>query len=359
MEHALKLFPDGLPTLEQIKDFNKNSDVPPETAWIWGKDDEIGRINLLTAEKVLEVKEKEVKDGTVVSLNWATNLPAKPAWERPPGKHRFAPHPDGHPVFDDLLEINTQSGSQWDGFRHFGHLTKRFFYNNLAMDEVESGTRCGIQALSQHGIVGRGVLLDYYSWKVRKGEGYDAFTTYSIPLDELLEVAKEQGVEFQKGDILLVRSGYISTYHQYQHEDPARLEAAAVPNPNYVGLAQTEEMKTWLHDSYFSAVGGDAPAFEAWPPKAWFLHEFLLAMWGVPIGEMFDLEALTEKCRERNKWSFMFVSTPLNVPGMHTLKIHVLQCSNTDLPRRRGESGKCHGHSLGVKEILQWPCGDI
>lgn len=45
------------------------------------------------------------------------------------------------------------------------------------------------------------------------------------------------------------------------------------------------------NQSYFAAVGGDAPAFEAWPRKAdFFLHEYLLALWGCLIGEMFDLE---------------------------------------------------------------------
>lgn len=41
MEHATKLFPGGLPTLEELKHFNAGKGVPPETAWIWGKDDEV------------------------------------------------------------------------------------------------------------------------------------------------------------------------------------------------------------------------------------------------------------------------------------------------------------------------------
>ena len=40
MDHARKTFPDGLPSLEQLRSFN-GPDVPPETAWIWGKDDEV------------------------------------------------------------------------------------------------------------------------------------------------------------------------------------------------------------------------------------------------------------------------------------------------------------------------------
>lgn len=41
MDHVTKLFPNGLPTLADIKKFNAGKDVPPETAWIWGKDDEV------------------------------------------------------------------------------------------------------------------------------------------------------------------------------------------------------------------------------------------------------------------------------------------------------------------------------
>ena len=41
MEHALSLFPDGLPNLETLKQHNKGRDVPPETSWIWGEDDEV------------------------------------------------------------------------------------------------------------------------------------------------------------------------------------------------------------------------------------------------------------------------------------------------------------------------------
>jgi hypothetical protein len=40
MEIALKKFPNGLPTLEELKKSN-GSDPYPETAWIWGEDDEV------------------------------------------------------------------------------------------------------------------------------------------------------------------------------------------------------------------------------------------------------------------------------------------------------------------------------
>ncbi|KAH8666754.1 hypothetical protein BX600DRAFT_397622 [Xylariales sp. PMI_506] len=315
MDPVLEAFPGGLPTLGELKAFN-SPDVPPETAWIWGKDDEIGRINLLTPARIMKAKEVEVKDGDVVSLNWNMMLPKKPAFSRPPCKHVLAQHPLGVLVYDDWVDMNIQSGSQWDGFRHYGHHGVKRFYNNLTPEEVESGTRCGIQAISNHGIVGRGVLLDYYAWKLKKGEPYDPLTSHAIQLDELLAVAKDQNIAFERGDILIIRSGYTSAYYEHEKTDPARLEASGVPMPSLAGVAQTEEIRTWLHDSYFSAVAGDAPAWECWPPpKEWQLHEFLLGLWGIPIGEMFDLEALAKQCEKKQRWSFLFVSTPLNMPG--------------------------------------------
>jgi len=41
MENAKALFPQGLPTLSELKKANEGKNVPPETSWIWGADDEV------------------------------------------------------------------------------------------------------------------------------------------------------------------------------------------------------------------------------------------------------------------------------------------------------------------------------
>jgi hypothetical protein len=119
----------------------------------------------------------------------------------------------------------------------------------MSAEMISIGSRCGIQAVSKHGIAGRGVLLDYYGWRLKQGKSYDPFTSHAIQLEELLEVAKFQRVKFQTGDVLLVRSGYTAAYYDYEKTDPARLETAGSLRPCLAGVAQTEEMKTWLHDS--------------------------------------------------------------------------------------------------------------
>jgi len=49
--------------------------------------------------------------------------------------------------------------------------------------------------------------------------------------------------------------------------------------------------------------------------KSWLLHEVLLAGWGCPIGELFDLEQLAEQCKKTSRWSFFVTSEVCNVPG--------------------------------------------
>lgn len=224
--------------------------------------------------------------------------------------------------------MNIQSGSQWDGFRHYGHMGHKKLYNNLDPSEIltgkspipphhllintqSPGTKCGMNAISDHGIVGRGVLLDYYSWALSNNKTYDPLTSHAITVADLQAVAASQNLSFEIGDILLIRSGYTSRYLSLPHPPPG------VDSPHLAGVEQSEEMKEWLHDHYFAAVAGDAPAFEVWPGEegGWKLHEYLLALWGVLIGEMFDLEALARECEAKKRWSFLFVSAPLNSPG--------------------------------------------
>jgi hypothetical protein len=88
----------------------------------------------------------------------------------------------------------------------------------------------------------------------------------------------------------------------------------------------------WLHDCYFAAVAGDSPTFECWPVtateggrgKIGFMHQNILALWGMPLGEMWDLEAVAEVCRRLGRWTFFLTSAPANVVGMLCSSFHVL-----------------------------------
>ena len=85
-----------------------------------------------------------------------------------------------------------------------------------------------------------------------------------------------------------------------------------------IGLQANEKTVRWLYDRHFSAIVGDTVAFEAWPPKfeeGWCLHEWLLVHWGTAIGEMWDLEKLSQRCKEMGRYTFFLTSAPLRVRG--------------------------------------------
>lgn len=158
-------------------------------------------------------------------------------------------------------------------------------------------------------------MIDYWRYA---NKSYDPFTTHAISLSELLACAKAQGVEFQYGDILIIRSGWIDAYNNKSQDFRDVLGTVKNYAHNFVGVEQSQEMADFLHDNYFSAVAGDTPAFEAWPTdKDWSHHVNLLPLWGVPIGEMWDLEKLSQMCHEHKKYVFYFSSMPTNVMGMY------------------------------------------
>ena len=169
--------------------------------------------------------------------------------------------------------------------------------------------------MAEQGIVGRGILLDFHSWRLAQDPPipYEPFKTGSIPLKYLKAVAETQGTEVKFGDILIIRSGYMAAQNAKSESELSALKD--VMPPVFSGVEQSEEMLRWIWEN-FSAVAGDQPSFECWPTqKEYSLHEVLLAGWGMPIGELFDLEKLAEHCRREKRWSFFVTSEVCNVPG--------------------------------------------
>lgn len=129
----------------------------------------------------------------------------------------------------------------------------------------------------------------------------------------------KQGITFQPGNILFLRTGFI---HAYQTMPlPALTAKMESPVMQYPGLEGSIESLRWLWDSHVAAVAADSPGFEAWNAglgdsfEQFRMHETFLSGFGLPIGELFDLEALAEECKKQKRWSFFVTSMPLNVPG--------------------------------------------
>ncbi|KAI0834568.1 hypothetical protein F5Y06DRAFT_289666 [Hypoxylon sp. FL0890] len=319
---GFKLNENGIPNFEALP--LRKTD-PHRAAWgLYGEKDELGTLNRLTDERVAAAAKNEIKTGHRISLNWPLDAQPKSSFFQRQVFHQELIRKDPRIVNDDVWTFNTQVSTQWDGLRHFAYQREKLFYNGVTMEDIhgvgEDGKKAtvnGIHAWAEQGIVGRGILIDYHSWRLSQPnpKPYNSFESLSIPLEDLQACLAAQGTEVKFGDILFIRSGFMATYAT----KPAPFISAhqsIVPH-HFGGVERSESVLKWIW-SHFSAVAGDQPSFECWPapPDSPFsLHEVLLAGWGCPIGELFDLEKLAEYCKAQGRWSFFVSSEPCNVPG--------------------------------------------
>ncbi|EJT97551.1 hypothetical protein DACRYDRAFT_97006 [Dacryopinax primogenitus] len=301
------------------------ADLPPVpgfphgTAWsIWGSQDQLGALNMLTP-CVVRSALGEVTTGERYQLDWSLSDPLHPSPTRVPLAHKvICTDGPGWWGCDDEIHINTQSSSQWDGFKHCA--TKEgVLYGGLKLEDVKqgkevmrNGTHHWVEA---GGIAGRGVLLDWARWRLLTDQTLPkACTETNVPISELLQVASFQGTVVKPGDILFVRFGMHLWYEAASVEE--RSWAFRENGGKWIGVRADEEAKKWIWDSHLAAVVGDNVAFEQCPGITGDgLHHWLLPLAGIPIGEMFYLEKLAKACEKQNKWTFFFTSAPLNVPG--------------------------------------------
>lgn len=309
----------------------------PASWGLWGPDgaDVFGCLNLLTPERIVAAAGL-VRRGAVFPLNWSMRLPDPPLFDRHPFTHEVTGSATGTSHDDVLHGWNTQSSSQWDGFRHI---------RNHAALQDEPGTghygavpdeEHGIDHWARRGIVGRAVLADVGRWRESVGRPIRYDESDPIEPEELGECLAAQGTTLQEGDILLVRTGWIGWYEQQPDDVRARLgRAAELRAP---GLRSGERLAEVLWDLHIAAIGCDNPAVEVWPPGSAttpeheaevradrrrlheiFTHTLLLPMLGLPLGEMWDLEALARDCAPAEggdgRYECFFTSAPLNLPS--------------------------------------------
>ncbi|MEO8144430.1 MAG: cyclase family protein, partial [Betaproteobacteria bacterium] len=176
---------------------------PPGSNWgEFGPDDQRGRMNWVTREKVLQGV-AEVREGLTFVLSLPLDYPGGNGLNprrHPPriaathrnGRQNFAyevrqDNPDQIDVVcDDIVLLTLQYSTQWDSFAHVGALfdadgngkPEPMFYNGFRAGEhikpaprnpeaeswnLYEGTRAealGIQNLAEHGAQGRGVMID-------------------------------------------------------------------------------------------------------------------------------------------------------------------------------------------------------
>jgi kynurenine formamidase len=333
---------------------------PPGSTWgDWGEDDELGRINLLTAEKVRQgVREVEV--GITFCLSLPLDYPGGTALNQRRHPPVLAPTEDmqgqpdlffnvrmsemeawGDPKYvdvwaDDTVRLSLQYSTQWDSLAHVGAefdadgdgVEEAVYYNGYragidlvgpAADARGDGGvhRCfahhlGLEHMAFHGVQGRGVLVD-----LAHHLGHDWRKVTRVMLEEIMAA---DGVVVEPGDMLLLHTGFATKVLEWNREpDPVQIHTMCA----YLD-ARDPSLLEWIAESQISALVADNYAVEGLlgkdrdPGRHSFLpiHHLCLFELGVPLGEMWYLHELASWLRAHGRSRFLLTAPPLRLPGI-------------------------------------------
>jgi kynurenine formamidase len=264
----------------------------------WGKDDQLGAVNLIT-----DAKRKQAlalaKAGVTVSLAHTllteraedNNNPFEQTMLRGNFMDRYAVtyHGYAHSHIDALCHI----------------LYKDQTYNGYPRAEVNTDKGCtklGIDNLKS-GVVTRAVLVDAPRLK-----GVD-FLEPGTPLyvEDLEAWEKQAGVKLTAGDVLLLRTG--------------RWVRRAKLGPWDVGQKAAglhASVAPWVKARGIAMVGSDVGE-DVTPSMveglALPVHTLFIAAMGINLLDNQDLEAVAETAARMKRWEFMITIAPLPVAG--------------------------------------------
>ena len=308
--------PQKIPKYSELPVIEKTGE---RHAWdVFGRDDQLGSINFLTAERVKHAATL-VRTGKVINLSLPLNFPITLYGGHRTGyKQTMTVNRGGRDDFLDNFAL--QGSSQWDGLRHVRY--REFGYWGGRQDEdLDQKGQIGMEHWARHGIIGRGVLLDLPRYMEKQRTPFKANT--KVPMDGPLmeKIAASENVQFVPGDILLLRTGWLAWYKSLDEASRDKLQGTLTnqsPNPlKCPGLDPSKDTAAWVWDHQIAALAADNPALEALEvlPEVGFQHRRLLPLQGTPIGEFWDLEELSSDCAQDGVFQFMLVSAPLYIPG--------------------------------------------
>jgi kynurenine formamidase len=264
----------------------------------WGKDDQVGAINLITPAKRRRAADL-VTEGFSVSL--ADDADTEKAIDNQNpyehsmlalGSDRFgvAFHGITHTHLDSLAHVN------YDGV----------FYNGYTPDKEEVMKRGGHPRNSiinlKNGIFTRGILIDIPRLK---GVPYLEPGT-PIYVSDLEAWEKKAGVKVGAGDALFIRTGVWARraangpWVRGRAGKAAGLDTSVLP---------------WLKQRDIALLGSDHPQGVAPSDPPGSVHDFTLVTLGVHLLDNCNLEALADAAAARKRWEFLLTAAPLPIKG--------------------------------------------
>lgn len=265
----------------------------------WGKEDQLGAMNLITPAKRKQAAAL-VKEGVSVSL--AHDVEKERAADNSnPFQHTMTLTPQ---FSLDAYSVNYHgyAHTHLDALCHMFYQGK--MYNGFSQEDVtqKGASRLSILNLKQ-GVFTRGILMDIARLK---GVPYLEPETPIYP-EDLEAWEKKAGVKVSSGDVIFIRTGRWARRTALGPWDVARHAAGL-----HASCAR------WLKERGVAILGSDA-ASDVVPSRVEGvtlpIHQLVLVALGVHIFDNCDLEAVSEAAAKRNRWDFLLTAAPLAVPG--------------------------------------------
>jgi kynurenine formamidase len=272
----------------------------------WGKDDQMGTVNLITPAK-RKYAASLVREGITVSL--AHNQDTEKFSDNPlPLIHVMNDVAGGDgPGFTSSRDTYTMTYhgifySHMDALCHFCYGRK--LYNGYPSDVVTSAgaSKLDITAFKS-GIVTRGILMD-----IPRLKGVPYLEPGTPIFSEDLDAWERQAhIKVASGDMIFIRTG---RWARRAEKGPWAL------NQNVAGLHAT--CARWLKQRDVAVLASDAVS-DVIPSGVEGarnpIHGLVIVALGTPIFDNLDLEELSETANRLHRWEFMLATAPMLIPG--------------------------------------------
>lgn len=331
---------------------------PPGSNWgDFGDEDQAGRLNLITREKILQGV-AEVREGLSFNLSLPLDVPGGNVLN--PRRHPPVLRPtlrNGQPnmnyalsmddpahtdvVSDDLVILHTQYSTQWDSLAHVGSLfdtngdgvKESVYYNGYRADthihsadeasdagvfnhgpitqRSTSGAQAlGIEKMSERCVQGRAVMIDL---RAHLGDAR-VLVDYAI----LSGILTADAIHIEPGDMVCLHTGFADKLLGMNRHPDAKILADC----GAVLDGRDGALLDWITRSGLSVLVADNYAVEAHPatPQTGCyatlpLHEHCLFKLGIHLGELWHLTPLAAWLRAHRRHRFLLTAPPLRLPG--------------------------------------------
>lgn len=263
----------------------------------WGKDDQLGAVNLITQKKRKQALGL-AKTGTTVSLGHDVT-DEKGSDTNNPFAIKMIISPDP-PLVRDRLDLDYHGGffTHMDALCHVVYQDR--IYNGLDFRQTVTQDGCARLAITglKDGIFTRAVLID-----VPRLRGVPHLEPGTRVYREDIEAWERQtGVKVGAGDALLVRTGRWALRARSGAGPGAGMDASFLP------LLKDRDVALFGSDTAHE-LPNNIPGL-----NLTVIHKFTVVARGINLLDNLDLEAVAEIAARMKRWEFMLTVNPLRIP---------------------------------------------